>query len=176
VDGRTREARQKKQKANSSSITPTMHSSKICPSGGDSETRHDSPDKDAQLDDVIRSWEGLPQALLDQATPFDDGFKLDFTSHEASLPSDASEIIIENPSRTPDDSHLQPHLDEEGHPSIHPRAVDFAVLVQGIELSLNAPVIHWPGGFTTCVPFVAREDNASENILVLVGLSSFIFI
>lgn len=72
-----------------------------------------------------------------------------------------------NPAESPEGS---PRHVDRGDVFVCTWTVDFAALTRGIELSENAPVVHWPGGFTTCIPFIAQANNPSRNVLVLVTI------
>lgn len=54
-------------------------------------------------------------------------------------------------------------------PPVDPLTMDYAAAVHGIELSERAPVIEWPGGVKTVVPFIPDDDDESKNVLQLVS-------
>lgn len=53
-------------------------------------------------------------------------------------------------------------------PIVPPDTKDFTVYVHGWELSKDAPVIKWPGGYKTVVPFIPSKKNPKENFLKVV--------
>lgn len=61
-------------------------------------------------------------------------------------------------------------LPKEGNklPMVLPGTKDFAACVLGWELSKDAPVIDWPGGYKTVVPFIQSKKNPEVNVLGLV--------
>jgi hypothetical protein len=169
VDGRTRQARDKKRKPNSpipgvAQKTPQSNLSLDEARPGPFEF-----EEVAQPDDMAL-WVQANPTLLDNAVHLE----MELTSHSplsetplpAIRPNANADYSVQSSSDLNDPRSF---LDQEGNPLVHPRTTDFASVVQGIELSESAPVIHWPGGFTTCVPFIAQEGDASKNILALVS-------
>lgn len=61
-------------------------------------------------------------------------------------------------------------------PDVPPDTTDFASVVRGVELSENAPIITWPGGFKTVAPFIPHPDKPTDNVLAIVRrILSFIY-
>lgn len=73
------------------------------------------------------------------------------------------------PLLTPETHSLDlPLVSDDALPLVHPKTKDFAQAVLGVELSENAPVIEWPNGFKTVVPFLPTKDDPTKNALALV--------
>lgn len=152
MDGRTRLAQGKKRKLDDPTVLATQ-SLQLTPSSSSSEVVLDSSGRGA-----VSPHANFTEALLEQAIPFDPEFQLDRKQYEKHLQAD------------PLDVGCVFRLDLGKNGLVPPRTMDFAALVRGIELSPETGEVRWPGGFTTCVPFIPQENDPSKNILVLVGL------
>lgn len=156
LDGRTREARMRKKLKAEETLEGPLY-------------RIDQADD--QDFNRAESTEG-PSHRIDQVEEGDDQ---DFNPAECSEgPSHHIDQVEKGdyPDSNPAEILEGPpcHFGQVGNASVCTRTVDFAALTRGIELSENAPVVQWPGGFTTCVPFIVRAEDPSRNVLALVTI------
>ncbi|KAF8065969.1 hypothetical protein FPV67DRAFT_1670545 [Lyophyllum atratum] len=49
------------------------------------------------------------------------------------------------------------------------RIKDFVTPVRGVQLSSEAPVIHWPGDVRTCVPFIPEDEDVVRRMAACPG-------
>jgi hypothetical protein len=169
IDGRTRQARDKKQKSNNSTLEAVQQSTQSDPLLDEARPETSNHERAIQADDTILSVQANPTPSLDNAIPFETEFEFDSLVHEAPFPPNPPNSSLNNVPQPSSSKDLRSSVEREKNPLVHPQTTDFAAVVRGIELSEDAPTVCWPGGLTTCVPFIAREDDPSQNVLALVS-------
>lgn len=70
---------------------------------------------------------------------------------------------------------IQPTAEDEEWPIFEPDALDLVTPVLGFEMDPGAPVIEWPGGLKTVLPFIPHSEKPRQNQLFLVSLDMSTF-
>jgi hypothetical protein len=172
VDGHTCQARNKKQKSNLPILGAVQQSTQLDLLLDEAIPGPFNLDQAAQSDSTMTpSMQLGPAPSLDDTIPFEAELESHLLLYKAPFPVNPSKLSPDDSSQLSYLKDLHSSIEQENNLLVHPHMINFAAVVCGIELSKDAPVVHWPGGFMTCVPFVAWEDDASQNILALVSHS-----
>lgn len=119
------------------------------------------------LDNTQLSFRGADAAsdTLQQSGLLFEPFSQDDSNLD--LPRDPPSPLT--PLSTPEIPSVElPFVSDDVLPWVDPKTKDFTEGVLGIELSRDAPVIEWPKGFKTVLPFLPTKEDPTKNELALV--------